>query len=71
MVLEKAIKVKLLKLQIKKGKSVVKTQQAFKVFYKTKSTALDTAKNMVENGYVGRRVYSKRAKTVRTPENIT
>ena len=73
--LEKDVKVKLQKLQIEKGRSVVKTQQAFKVFYKTKkapgkNTILDIAENMEENGSVGRRVYSKRAKTVRTPENI-
>ena len=53
----------------------MKTQQAFKVFYKTKkapdkNTALQIAKNIVENGSVGKRVYSKRAKTARTPETI-
>ena len=35
-----------------------------------KNTVLDIAKNMKENGSAGRRVYSKRAKTARTPENI-
>ena len=62
-------------LLIEKGRSVAKTQHAFKVFYKTKkapdkNTALDIVKNMEENGSIGRRVYSKRAKTARTPETI-
>ena len=35
MVLEKDVKVKLLKLQVEKGRSVAKAQQAFKVFYKS------------------------------------
>ena len=75
MVLEKDVKVKLLKLSIENASSIVKTQQAFKVFYKTKkapdkNTILDIDKNMEENGSVGRRVYSKRAKAVRTIENI-
>ena len=34
------------------------------------NTALDKAKNMEENGSVDRRVYSKRDKAARTPENI-
>ena len=33
-------------------------------------TALHIARNTEENGSVGRRVYSKRAKTARIPENI-
>ena len=74
MVMEKDVKVKLLKWYIEKRRNV-KTQRAFKVFYKAKkasdmNTTLDIAKNMEENGSVGRRVYSKRAKTTRTPESM-
>ena len=66
---------KLLNWYIENSISVVKTQWALKVFYKTKKAPdknkiLDIAINMEQNGCVGRRVYSKRAKTARTPENI-
>ena len=75
MVLEKEVKIKLLYWYIENGRSVAKTQRAFKVYYKTKkapqrNTILDIVKNMDENGAIGRREYTERAKTVRTPENI-
>lgn len=75
MVLSQEVKVKLLYWYIENGRSIIATQRAFKVFYKSKKapskhTINDIIKNMDQNGSVGRRDYTKRANTVRTPENI-
>ena len=75
MVLPQEVKVKLLFWYVENGRSVAKTQRKFKVHYQRKkapdrNSILDIVKNMEENGSVGRRTYSERAKTARTPENI-
>ena len=74
MALEMNVKVKLVKWYFENAKSIVKTPRAFKCFYNTKKapariSILYIVKRMIMNGCVGRKPYSTRYKTVRTPEN--
>ena len=74
MALETNVKVKLVKWYFENDKSIVKTPRAFKCFYNTKKapariSILYIVKKMIMNGCVGRKHYSTRYKTVRTPEN--
>ena len=75
MPLQQEVKVNLLYWYIENGRSVVKTQRAFKVYYKTKkaptrNTINDIVKKMEESGSVCKRPQKARQMTARTSENI-
>ena len=73
--LTQGVKLKLLFWHIENGRSVISTQQKFRLHYKKKkasdrNTILDIVKNMEDNGSVVIKVQKKRPNTSRTPENI-
>ena len=68
--LTQGVKLKLLFWYIENGRSVISTQQKFRLHYKKKkapdrNTILDIVKNMKENGSVGIKVQKKRSNTSR------